>query len=109
MTPRSFTSIESSISAIQSIVQNNFIAVGNTMNVPAQKSATVIINQYWRRKIVQMSISTFFKYQTFMSNLQSPDLLTKTLTPFLAHLTPNVAAYLKAADFQQLDQRYSTN
>lgn len=91
------------ISTLQSIVQINFIAVGNSINVSAQKSSNVAVNPYWRQTIVHLSIGTFFSYQDFASNYKNQDFMTDTLIPLLAELTPNGAAYLNEADFQQPD------
>lgn len=88
------------ISVLQTIVQNNFIAVGNSLNVSAQNSTNMAVNPYWRQTIVHLSIGTFFDYQDFASNLKN--LITKTLIPLLAELTPNGAAYLNEADFSNL-------
>jgi hypothetical protein len=98
--------IEDFISALQTIVQHNFIAVGNSINVPAQNSSNVAVNPYWRQTIVHLSIGTFFNYQDFASNLQNQGLMTNTLIPLLAELTPNGAAYLNEADFQQPDWKW---
>lgn len=97
---------EGFISALQSIVQNNFIAVGNSINVSAQKSSNVAVNPYWRQTIVHLSIGTLFNYQDFASNLQNQDLMTNTLIPLLAELTPDGAAYLNEADFQEPDWKW---
>jgi hypothetical protein len=91
------------ISALQTIVQHNFVAVGNSMTVSSQKSSNVSVNPYWRQTIVHLSLGTYFNYQDFVSNLQNQDIMTNTLIPLLAALTPNGAAYLNEADFQQPD------
>lgn len=91
------------ISALQTIVQHNFVAVGNSMTVSSQSSSNVSVNPYWRQTIVHLSLGTYLNYQDFSSNMQNQDIMTNTLIPLLAALTPNGAAYLNEADFQQPD------
>ena len=93
--------VDDFISTLKTIVQNNFLAVGNSLTVSNQSSTSVAVNPYWRRTLVHLSIGTFLNYQDFDSNLQAQDLMTNTLIPLLAELTPNGAAYLNEADFQQ--------
>ena len=92
---------EGFISALKTIVQNNFLAVGISLNVSKQKSSNVSVNPYWRQTLVHLALGTFLDYQNFAANLQNQNLMTNTLIPKLAALTPSGAAYLSEADFQQ--------
>jgi hypothetical protein len=47
------------------------------------------------------TLGTYFDYQNFEVNFANQDLMTTTLIPKLAALTPDVGAYLNEADFQQ--------
>lgn len=106
--PRSVIDVQADdfISVLQTTVQKNFIAVGNSINVSAQNSSNVAVNPYWRQTTVHLSIGTFFNYQDFASNFQNLDLMTNTLIPLLRELTPNGAVYINEADFQQPDWKW---
>jgi hypothetical protein len=91
------------VTAIKEIVASSFLFTGLTLDVSGQDSSAVAANPYWRKTVVLGTLGTYFDYQNFAANFENQNLMTTTLIPKLAALTPNGGAYLNEADFQQPD------
>jgi len=92
------------ISVLQNTVSNNYVLTGVTLDVSKAVSvAPVSVNPYWRETIFNAVLGTYFNYDDFQSNFALQDFMTETIIPSLAAITPNGAAYLNEADFQQPD------
>ncbi|KAM0308775.1 hypothetical protein ACHAO8_009643 [Botrytis cinerea] len=106
--PRSIVqnSTDSFISILQTIVNNKLIFAGVTLdvNTPVVANAPAIsINPYWRQTLMTGVFGAYLDYTDIEQGFQTQDFMTDTIMPALAALTPNGAAYINEADFQQPD------
>ncbi|TGO82544.1 hypothetical protein BPOR_0809g00050 [Botrytis porri] len=106
--PRSIVqnSIDSFISILQTIVNNKLIFAGVTLDVkkPVVANAPAIsVNPYWRQTLITGVFGAYLDYTDFEQGFQTQNFMTNTIMPALAALTPNGAAYLNEADFQEPD------
>ncbi|KAF2180460.1 FAD-binding domain-containing protein [Zopfia rhizophila CBS 207.26] len=107
MLPRSLieNDIGDLISAIRSIAEAGVVFVGVSLNVAnvVSSPSAVAANPYWRQTLVVAVFGTFFNYTDRDANYRNQDFLTDDILPELERLTPNGAAYLNEANFQQPD------
>ncbi|PQE24846.1 FAD linked oxidase N-terminal protein [Rutstroemia sp. NJR-2017a BVV2] len=104
--PRSVVqnSSDSFISVLQTVVDNGYLMAGVTLDVNktvVPGAPEISINPYWRKTLMNAVYGKAINYTNFATNFQNQDFITNTITPALAALTPNGAAYLNEADFQQ--------
>ncbi|KAB8301233.1 hypothetical protein EYC80_003120 [Monilinia laxa] len=97
-------STDSFISIVQTIANNGYLVAGVTLDVnkPVVPGAPEIsVNPYWRKTLMDAVYGIYFNYTDFSANFQSQNFMRETIGPVLAALTPNGAAYLNEADYQQ--------
>ncbi|TGO08753.1 hypothetical protein BTUL_0193g00050 [Botrytis tulipae] len=104
--PRSVVqnSTDSFISILKSVVNNNYVMAGVTLDVNktvVPGAPDIAVNPYWRKTLMNAVYGTYLDYSNFQANFASQDYMTNTIGPALAALTPNGAVYLNEADFQQ--------
>ncbi|KAF7956622.1 hypothetical protein EAE96_003956 [Botrytis aclada] len=94
------------ISILQTITNNGYLMAGVTLEVNktvVPGAPEISLNPYWRKTLMNAVFGTYLNYTNFLANFQSQNFMTNTIGPALAALTPNGAAYLNEADFQQSD------
>ncbi|KAI9649057.1 hypothetical protein NHQ30_001624 [Ciborinia camelliae] len=97
---------DSFISVLQTIAENNYLMAGVTLDVNktlVPGAPEISVNPYWRKTLMNAVYGTYLNYTDFEANFRSQNFITNTIGPALAALTPNGAAYLNEADFQQPD------
>ncbi|PQE19415.1 FAD FMN-containing isoamyl alcohol oxidase protein [Rutstroemia sp. NJR-2017a BBW] len=95
---------DSFISVLQTVVDNGYLMAGVTLDVNktvVPGAPEISLNPYWRKTLMNAVYGKAINYTDFAANFQNQDFITNTITPALAALTPNGAAYLNEADFQQ--------
>ena len=85
-------------SALRSIASNGAGFSGLALSVPSSPTNPNSVNPVWRTALMSMVVYTLFDYQDWQTNLDNQALMTNTLLPQLAALTPNGGAYLNEAD-----------
>ncbi|KAI1637124.1 FAD binding domain-containing protein [Biscogniauxia mediterranea] len=106
--PRSLVSDNSSTEALVSAIRNissQTIMSGVAFSVAGGVSSPddVAVNPYFRETLFSATLGTTIDYTDFTSNKAAQDEVTYELVPQLKALTPNGAAYLNEADFQEPD------
>ncbi|TGO61808.1 hypothetical protein BCON_0024g00080 [Botryotinia convoluta] len=106
--PRSVVqnSTDSFISILKTIASNNYLMAGVTLDVSktlVPGAPEISVNPYWRKTLMNAVYGTYLNYTDFSANFESQNFMTDTIGPALAALTPNGAAYLNEADYQQPD------
>lgn len=104
--PRSVVqnSSDSFVSVLQTVVENGYLMAGVTLDVNktvVPGAPEISVNPYWRKTLMNAVYGTAMNYTDFAANFRNQDFITNTITPALAALTPNGAAYLSEADFQE--------
>ncbi|KAI1431263.1 hypothetical protein GGR50DRAFT_700231 [Xylaria sp. CBS 124048] len=89
--------------AIRTITDNQAVFAGISMDVSKPPTSANAANPYWRQTAFLAFFGTVYDRTNFANNLAGQKLVTDVLVPALANLTPNGAAYLNEADFNQPD------
>lgn len=91
------------MSAVRYILEAGAVFSGVSFNVSRSSGDSVAANPYWRDAAFDAVIGTSFDWTDWDANIESANSITNDLLPQLEALTPNGAAYLNEADFQQPD------
>lgn len=86
--------------AIRNITESGGIFSGVSFNV-SKHATDVGVNPYWRAAAFDAVLALPFNYSDWDANYQSANMITNDFLPQLELLTPNGAAYMNEADFQQ--------
>lgn len=89
--------------AVRNITSQGAVFSGVSLNVSMHPADSVAANPYWREAAFDAVIGILFDYTDWKPNIASANAITYDLLPQLSKLTPNGAAYLNEADFQQPD------
>ncbi|KAI1819126.1 hypothetical protein F4861DRAFT_528136 [Xylaria intraflava] len=89
--------------AIKTITNNLAVFAGISMDVSRPPTSPNAANPAWRETSFLAFYGTIYDRLNFTNNLIGQKTVTNVLTPALAALTPNGAAYLNEADFNQPD------
>ena len=104
--PRDLVSnnLDGLVEAIRYISSQTLMS-GVTFNVKngVPSADDVAVNPYFRKTLFSATVGTTIDYASAAANQQAQDALTNDLLPALEKVTPNGAAYLNEADFQQPD------
>lgn len=93
-------------SAIRNITESGGIFSGVSFNV-SHYTTDVGVNPYWRVAAFDAVVALPFNYTDWDANYQSANIITNDFLPLFEHLTPNGAAYMNEADFQQPNWEYT--
>ncbi|KAI1496234.1 FAD binding domain-containing protein [Biscogniauxia marginata] len=98
------SSTEALVEAIR-YISSETIMSGVAFNVAngVASADDVAVNPYFRKTLFSATLGTAIDYTNFDLNKAAQDKLTYDLVPKLKALTPNGAAYLNEADFQEPD------
>ncbi|RYP42643.1 hypothetical protein DL767_000012 [Monosporascus sp. MG133] len=88
---------------IRNITTAGALFSGVSFNVSQHAADSIGANPYWRESIFNAVVATPFNHTDWQANIRGVESITNDLLPPLEHLTPNGAAYLNEADFQQPD------
>ena len=89
--------------AIRRVTESGALFSGVSFNVSGPPEDSVSANPYWRESVFDAVLGLPFNYTHWERNYEDANLMTEELLPQFEELTPDGAAYLNEADFQQPD------
>ncbi|PVH95572.1 FAD-binding domain-containing protein [Periconia macrospinosa] len=99
--------IDNDISALTASIRNittrGALFSGVSFNVSQFEPESIGVNPYWRRSAFDAVVAMPFDWTNWSTNHKAIEYITRDAIPVLERLTPNGAAYLNEADFQQRD------
>ncbi|KAJ4416151.1 hypothetical protein N0V82_006911 [Gnomoniopsis sp. IMI 355080] len=88
-------------SAIEYIINNNGLLAGVSLNVDRSTTSSNSANPYWRETLFLAFFGIEYDQYDLSTNVAAQRNITNILTPALEAITPNGAAYLNEADYNQ--------
>ncbi|KAJ5190949.1 FAD binding domain protein [Penicillium cinerascens] len=94
------------IATLRSIAEEGVVVSGVSLNVSRSAVPWNAVNPAWRDAAISFVLGTTYNYTSRMVDLQCQSLMTDSLIPRLAALSPGGGAYLNEADWKQPDWQW---